>query len=558
VTFSRGSQATLFDSTGTLKYAKHNLLLQSQNFATTWSANNVSVSTDSTSAPDGTTTADTLNDGVVAAASHSLIQTPTIGVSTTYVASFFAKNVDRRYVGFAISTTSSNNYGTVEFDLNGAGAVSRTAVLGTGFAIVSSSITSVGDGWFRCVATITTGTAAVTDGRTTLYLSDGAGAFDSRGRATYSGANASIYAWGAQFNLANMEGGVTSSLTTYYPTTTAAYYAPRFDYNPSTLQPLGLLIEEQRTNSFPNSNDFSNATYWTVYGTAVATAGAATGPDGLTSASNLAGATDTTLSGNNIEESVSISASTAYTFSVFVKSNGGTEVVLRLRDSTGGSTSTATLTVTSAWQCISLTRTMAVGATSVRCIIGQTNGNILIYGAQLEAGAFATSYIPTTTTALTRNADVATMTGTNFSSWYNTSEGTLFAQFLRTAPTNSSQARVFSLSVGANTGLIELYQVNVTDPAAQIINTATQAQWLTSGYVVGAPIRQALAYKLNDSNASFNGSAETPDTVCTIPSVTQANIGNRQDLVRALNGYVQRLSYYPTRLPNSTLQALTA
>jgi hypothetical protein len=149
------------------------------------------------------------------------------------------------------------------------------------------------------------------------------------------------------------------------------------------------------------------------------------------------------------------------------------------------------------------------------------------------------------------------MTGTNFSSWYNASEGTVFGQFLRTASANSVQGRVFSLSDGSNNAVIEIYQTGATNPAAQIGNSGSQAQWTPSGFTVGLPIKEILAYKLNDSNSSFNGSAETPDTVCTIPTVNQAQIGNRWDNLRNLNGYVQRLAYYPTRLPNATLQALT-
>jgi len=363
-----------------------------------------------------------------------------------------------------------------------------------------------------------------------------------------------------------------ASTATYFNSsgvlTTAASGAARFDYNPSTLQPRGLLIEEQRTNSFPASNDFANATYWTVYGTAVATAGAATGPDGLTSASNLAGATTTTLGGDNIEESISISASTAYTFSVFVKSNGGTTVELRLRDSTGGSTSTATLTVTSAWQRISLTRTMAAGATSVRCIIGATNGDIFIYGAQLEAGAFATSYIPTTTTALTRNADVASMTGTNFSSWYNASEGTIYAD-AQTVDLASSKG-IYSIGDAslafANRTRIDISfasgnsgrattAVNINGVSqASLVNTYTQ--------LANTFTKTASAYKENDFGLSTNGLTAQTDNSGQIPTVTSFSIGSLNSSWSAagnyLNGHIRRIAYYPTRLPDTTLQALTA
>jgi hypothetical protein len=346
-----------------------------------------------------------------------------------------------------------------------------------------------------------------------------------------------------------------ASTATYFNSsgvlTTAASGAARFDYNPSTLAPRGLLIEEARTNSFPNSNDFSNATYWTVYGTAVATGSAAVGPDGLTSASNLAGATDTTLSGNNLEESVSISASTAYTFSVFVKSNGGTTVVLRLRDSTGGSTSLVPTAVTSTWQRISLTRTMAAGATSVRCIIGQTDGDILIYGAQLEAGAFATSYIPTTTTALTRNADVASMTGTNFSSWYSASEGTVVSEHQKLVGLTSAGV-IIGFSDGSIGSRIQT-NINASGDTAFISGSTG----FTAIAATTAATKIALGVKANNFQGYVNAGSIGSATG-SVPTVTQVNIGGRVDSSNYLNGYIRRFAYYPTRLPNSTLQALTA
>lgn len=335
--------------------------------------------------------------------------------------------------------------------------------------------------------------------------------------------------------------------------TSAANDVPRFDYNPSTLAPQGLLIEEQRTNVFPASNDFANATYWNVFGTAVATAGAGTGPDGLNSAVNLAGATDLTLSGNNIDANISVSASTEYQFSVFVKSNGGTAVWLRLRDGTGGSTSAA-FTVTSSWTRISLNRTMSVGATSVRCIIGDTNGDILIYGAQLEAGAFPTSYIPTTTTALTRSADVASMTGTNFSSWYNAVEGTLFAQS-QTAQAYAAgvPARV-SIDDGTITNRIAIRNGNNFSSVVSISGSSVAG--LESGAWNSNIAKQAIAYKVDDFAYTTNGASVVTDALGAIPSVNRLGIG-LTGTQNYLNGYIQRIAYYPTRLANAQLQALT-
>jgi hypothetical protein len=376
--------------------------------------------------------------------------------------------------------------------------------------------------------------------------------------------------------------------------TTAASGSPRFDYNPSTLQPLGLLIEEARTNSIRNN---------TMQGAVAGTPG--TVPTNWTMVGSVNGITRQII-GTGTENGidyidVKYSGTPSATFSVVIRSEQNTQIVAASGQTwaasfyvklVGGSltnlgaigieingwtaagafveqSSSVVVVPTSA--ALSTQRgiaTYALANASTARVNSQvsfalTNGSAIditlrIGLPQLEQGAFATSVIPTTTTALTRNADVASMTGTNFSSWYNATQGTLFAQFLRTATVNSQQGRVFSLSNASNTALIEIYQTSGNDPAAQIINTSTQAQWTPTGFTVGISVKEILAYKLNDSNASFNGSAETSDTACTIPTVTQANIGNRQDGVRALNGYIQRIAYYPTRLTNAQLQALTA
>jgi len=277
---------------------------------------------------------------------------------------------------------------------------------------------------------------------------------------------------------------------------TATTNEPRFDHNPTTGESLGLLVEEARTNLLLNSATLST-------------------------------------------QSVTVAAA-ANTLSFY-----GTGTVTLTGVSTAGP-----LVGTGANNRVSLTFTPAVGVLVVTVSGSVTN-------AQLEAGAFPTSYIPTTSATVTRAADVASITGSNFSSFYNQTEGTVFGQFLRTASTNSQQGRVFSFNNGTNTNALEIYQTGASNPSAQITATTAQALWTPSGFTVGTSIKEVLGYQLNNSNASFNGSAETLDTACNIPTVTQARIGDRQDGVRTLNGTIQRLTYWPTRLADTTLQQIT-
>ena len=271
----------------------------------------------------------------------------------------------------------------------------------------------------------------------------------------------------------------------------------RFDHNPTTGESLGLLVEEARTNLLLNSATLST-------------------------------------------QSVTVAAA-ANTLSFY-----GTGTVTLTGVSTAGP-----LVGTGANNRVSLTFTPTVGV-----LILTVSGSVT--NAQLEAGAFATSYIPTTTATATRAADVASITGSNFSSWYNQTEGTVFGEFARVASTNTQQGRVFSFNDGTNTNTIEIYQTSASNPAAQITATTLQASWTTSGFTVGASTREVLGYQLNNSNTSFNGSTEITDTVCTMPTaLTQARIGDRQDGLRNLNGTIKRLTYWPTRLANPTLVSIT-
>ena len=230
ITFSRGSQATLFDSTGTLVYAKHNLLLQSQTFdAAYWAKNNgATVTANAGAAPDGTTTADQFNGAALT--STGVFTFPTgIQSNVAYTFSVYIKNVSAATTLLIGCDTNPSN-AKVTFN------AATGAITAAGANVTSSAVIDMGNGWYRVIVRFTTTSTAPGF----VIYSD-------------SGALATWLVWGAQLNITNMEGGVTSSLSTYYPTVASAYYAPRFDYNPSTLAAQGLLIEEQRTNSIRNN-----------------------------------------------------------------------------------------------------------------------------------------------------------------------------------------------------------------------------------------------------------------------------------------------------------------
>jgi hypothetical protein len=235
--------------------------------------------------------------------------------------------------------------------------------------------------------------------------------------------------------------------------TTAGNNVARFDYDPYTLAPLGLLIEEQRTNSFLQNFDISNASWIKVRATTPGTT--TTSPSGGTAQKLVE---DTTPAETHFfRQDMSVTSGATYTQSVYAKAAERTQIQMSFDVDAGaftdgaviftltgngsatviaGSPSFSITSVGNGWYRCTISQSAAATATAVfriRLASGGTsfyNGNgtsgLFFWGAQIEQGAFATSVIPTTTTALTRNADVASMTGTNFSSWYNAAEGTLY------------------------------------------------------------------------------------------------------------------------------------
>jgi hypothetical protein len=174
---------------------------------------------------------------------------------------------------------------------------------------------------------------------------------------------------------------------------------------------------------------------------------------------------------------------------------------------------------------------------------------------QLEAGAFATSYIPTEATAVTRNADVATMTGTNFSDWFNASEGTFVAQAQIYQAAQGSA--LFCVSDGTTSERIQLRKSTTQVVGVVVDNGSVQASmsagtWSTT---TAAQIG-TLGYKLNDFACATNASTLGTDNTGTIPTVTQAEIGFGQGSSYA-NGWIQKLRYYPQRLTDNELRAFS-
>jgi len=362
---------------------------------------------------------------------------------------------------------------------------------------------------------------------------------------------------------------------------TAAVDMPRFDHNPTTGESLGLLMEEARTNLALQSNAFT--TLWQSVANTL-TSGSAISPDGTTNGWRFA---DTAVSNtHNIFQPIAWTA-VATTFTIYAKYDTHQWIGARigatgnqffgswdLQNGVVGSFTAGAIirmqAVGNGWYRLTLTATLTTAGTanvlvylnnadsaSALTYTGTATGSY-IYGAQLEAGAFPTSYIPTTTAAATRSADVASITGANFSSWYRQDEGTVFVDFIRTYSGDfPNYPNVYQFSDGTDNNEITALGNQATQAIQPSIRVSAtqQLDFVSRVTNVPRPNRYAHAFAANSSTFAGNATLTATDTSVSLPSVNMLKFGERSG--QRFTGCYSRLTYWPQRLSNSTLQVVT-
>jgi hypothetical protein len=191
---------------------------------------------------------------------------------------------------------------------------------------------------------------------------------------------------------------------------------------------------------------------------------------------------------------------------------------------------------------------------------GDGTSGVYLWGFQSENGTILTSYIPTTTAAVTRNLDLATMTGANFSSWFNASQGafsvasqrsvagdglTAFPPILEAV--NSGAANT-NMLIQWNTGTGEIFLYSQIAGAGQAFITK-------SGLAATVAHKSCYAYKSSDY--AYTSDGLTPGTSGgNVPTVDVLNIGSQSSLY-AINGWIGKILYWPQRIINNEVQAFS-
>ena len=335
----------------------------------------------------------------------------------------------------------------------------------------------------------------------------------------------------------------------------------------------GLLVEEQRTNLVRYSRTLeTTGSYWggLASGTAnTVTIDNAPGPDGLsTSASMITYNTAVTGAGTYSawRHTLSTTANGTYTFTIWLKAGTTSSVYLRFSDS-GGNRANTLCTLTSSWQRFTVTGTTAASITTISCDVGAdgnaggqtlTAGTVYASGAQLEAGGFATSYVPngSTINGTTRNADVASVSTQAFP--YSQSAGSLIVNLasLSSAVTSANFA-VLAAGDSAN----DRIALSRTSASQSLFRVATggSTQFSLNNTIGSGAVKIGAAFTNGDfASVADGGAAQTTSTGTLPTNIDKLHIGKYPTASGDLNGHIRQITYLPRRLTNAELQTRTA
>ena len=545
LTWTRASDAWRTNADGLIQRVPWNLFQYSEEFNNGyWYKNGTSVSANTTTAPNGTTTADSWIETNINGY-HVLGKSLLALNSGSYVITIYAKAKERSKFLIFYTGTPNKGYG---FDLaNG----TTSAVTGITSAD-SYSITSVGDGWYRCQI----GVSASTIGTVELTMLTSFTSLPYQGDGT-----SGLYLWGAQL----VEG---SSAQTYFPTTDRLN-VPRLSYMYGSCP--ALLLEPQRTNLVLQSNTFN--TTWAVFGGATITSNSTTSPDGSTNATTL----NSAGGGNDfLYQSFVTSIGTTYAISFYVKNVNSSqskfyipltatpEALINwsgstLTSVTSSATSSTFTSVGNGWYRVVVIATATTASYIFRIYSdnNNTSKSIYIYGTQCEAGAYATTYIPTTTASATRIADSFSRNNIYTNGLITSSGGTWFVelrgniQYIRDAFSNGLQLADNNTSGGiSGNGFI----VRRNDTTLNRLSIQKVIAGTPTALFATATDTVKFAIKWNGTTADVfvNGIKEVSATAFTTTNM-EFLLGYATDVPK----FIQAMGLHPTPLSDTQLIQLT-
>ena len=594
VTHTRASSATYVDGDGLIKTATTNYIEDSVGFGASsfWAKGpfDGTVTDNAATAPDGSTTASLLVENT-ATTGRYITNGNNFIAGTTYTVSCWAKQYsntgtqDRHFGLIFISASFGSTQGVV-FNLTGDGSFTITGGTGT------ASIEAYPDGWYRCSLTATATSTVTSSVQFRLT-----GNPTSTGSYTGDGVSG-IYIWGAQLE-------ESSTLGEYVKTTGTANSAPRFDHDPVTGESLGLLIEEARTNLITYSeanigNGWVNSSGQLPVNLSLNKLGVFSGVRAISNGQSWHGIK---IDNNDASNLVDLEVNTTgnpdndiyYTitnwwmvgdespsnkFRSTIKLNGISQTCFVAKNNSSSDpldVNSYTIANNANHGTISNVQVEDAGSDVIKLsytFLPVTAGghlhtvapnsftageSIIMLGAQIEKGPNPSSYIPTSGSTVTRAADNVSITGTNFSSWYNTTDqiGTVYSEGIARAFSDGHHV-YFSISDGSLNNEIRYFKNKNNDNEQFRINAggSTQLNQADDDLSYGQNRKGALAFEVNNAINAVDGTANNLDTNITIPVVDHVQFGFGPG-IGGPHMTIKRFTYWPFRVGNDTVTRLT-
>jgi hypothetical protein len=297
----------------------------------------------------------------------------------------------------------------------------------------------------------------------------------------------------------------------------------------------------------------------------VITANAVIAPDGTTTAETIVfdrgSATSSSANFSQVQQVINLATSGTYTLSVYAKATAsgdvGKQFYIRAKDTLVSGA------LTSSWVRYTSTETgVASGNTSI--MIGNRGSftadqsvSVDLWGAQLETGSVATSYIPTTTAAVTRNADVVSVSGAVSGSIGQT-EGTIYMEVdIRNLARETYLVRI---DEGAALNVLTLRKLDTNLIRTTIIApTSSGTLNISSTAFTAGIVKIAFAYKSGEIALSVNGATAltTNGTFSFGASLNRITLGSNAIASSEFNDRIRAVALYTTRLTNAELQSLS-
>ena len=521
ITFTRASSGTFVGADGLIKTTPVNFALNSNSVQGSSLGTSILNSTENVISPRGITeTVRRLGRDVSAGGAQIWRVGSTSGgtPNTTYTISFYAKTVNG-------GTTSIN------IDINDAAPSSGQAATITGE-------------WTRIVKT---GGSRPNNLR-----------FFDMNMVT---ATEDFYVWGAQIEIGTV-------VTDYIPTGSTISGAPRFNHDPVTGESLGLLIEESRTNKVFYSQDLTTGggDRWRLGdgGYTQQNSNFPLAPDGVSRMwlVNLNSTSGTTNNGSRIYTANQTFGSNTNVFSFYARSvsgtgnfpaayfNGSDYIKIYISLTTNTKRYTIYIPPNTGGHIVGFSRR---GTTH-----DETLTQAYVWGCQCEEGDFVTSYIPTFGSQVTRAADIVDITGTNFSSFYNSDSNQLGTMFVDAGTSNPNNFDIVEISNG-NIQTRDTIRHNVNDGVTALTSVgggANSQQYVTTGTVsIRAAANSVRGFAVNGTSTTDAGNQINNNS-----AMTQLAFGRRatSSNTEVLNGHIKRFVYFPENLDVNTLKSITS